>query len=155
MQEHVLLAKSAVNNAELDKLMLGEPRYWFTSKDSYAPGPTDVGTLIDSLYLDMQGPDFFQTRSEFIRALWSVVDKFEGIYAASHSIFTETYRRRKGEATFDVPTNDLAARLRATIIRHEVRLKNERSWIGWSCRLDDLRQLSQTTNEHGGPAFCD
>lgn len=155
MSNPIDLVKTAVAKGELDRMLLGEPQYWFQSKYSYAPGPTDVSSLIDAIYICTDDIDILSIRSEYIRALWAIVEKYEGIDAVSSAIFTEAYHRREQRLVLGIPLEELAERLRSTIARGEDRLLSAPSWIGFPSRFQDIRQLSHTTTEYGGPAFCD
>ncbi len=70
----------------------------------------------------------------------------------------ESLARSENQTTVDLPVNEIAAELRATIERFESQLVLDKSGAAWQRPdglLMELRCLSKNTMRLGGPSFCE
>lgn len=152
------IVRTALAKGELEKLILGAPEYQYRSRFSPAPGNTDLTELLAVVYdgLDSQAGELATVA--LIKALYSVVNTYEGIDAVSTCILFETGRKFDGKQPLGLPLDDLAARLQATIRTFEPQLRVDKSGGGqhWpDGRLGEFRRLSRNTVSLGGPSFCE
>jgi hypothetical protein len=153
----VEMIKEAVAKGELVKLLLGEPGYCYLPKGSPAPGNTDLAAVIGVLYDFMPEADRPRVRDEMVKALSTIVSRYEGLEPVASSILLESLRKMRNRTPFGLPLDDLAVKLRESINAFADRLREDRSGIGASWadgRLGELRRLSRNTVDLGGPSFC-
>ena len=152
------IVERAIARGELDKLLLGEPEYCYRSRWSPAPGDTDLTELLEIVYGRLDSADAARVREAMKKALFSVVGRYEGVEPVVIAILMESRRKRDTDDVLGLPLNELAEKLRGSINAFSTKLKTDKTGVGEGMtdgRLGDLRRLSRTIEELGGPAFCD
>ncbi len=160
------IVRSALEQDELDLLLLGSPAYRFLPKGSPAPGDTDLIELLTVLYRLIGQYPREVLKLHLYRAIKKIVESYDGLDPVAACIFYESYARcpvdsfgrpKSGEP-LGLPLEEVAGELRQSIRVFSIRLEKDKSGggAGWpDGRLGDMRRLSKNTTRVGGPSFCD
>lgn len=155
MIEPVRIIKEAVARGDVDRLLLGSPEYRWRDKWSVSPEASDIGDLLRIMCDSFDNAEREVLGRDLAVAAYAVVDEYEGIMPVAYCIYVEVTHKARNGKHLGFPVEDLAARLKASIKRHEYRLFSDPSGAYYSRlpdgRLTFLRNLSDQVAAKGGP----
>jgi len=144
----------ALKNGELDKLLLGYPQYCYIDRYSGCPENTDISTLLDFLG---RREDYEEHRQQLIKAIFSIIDLYDGITPVATCLFSESYNILNNYKSLNLPLEEITLRLRENIKRFQDQLIEDKTGRGWNKpngRYGGLQRLSLITQEQNGMPFC-
>jgi len=151
------LTELAVKNNEVDKLILGEPPYFYNDRSSLSPGETDL-TIIFSAgiypYAVLHPEVDFKAMIEAMIPACS--EAVEGLSTLVRILFMEAYTRHQGKKTLDLDLQQLAQVLRQQVAKHKDMLRNSFILGGQDMRegmLGDFKRMSKIIAGYGVPEF--
>ena len=151
------LTELAVENNEIDKLVLGEAPYFYNEHYCRTSGETDLTAIFSfGIYpYAVLHPevDFKATIEAMIPACSETV---EGLNTLVTILFMEAYTRHRGKKTLDLDLQQLARVLRQQVAKYEDVLRNSFILGGWGMRegmLGDFKRMSKIIAGYGVPEF--
>ena len=150
------IVRRAVARDEMDLLLLGEPRYRYFDRWSSSPYNTDAVSLLSAFYGLARDGELTNAKEILMRAIGKLIDCYEGLKPVAGCILFKSSRRGRDAFVLDLPLEELAAELRQNIRVFAFRLEKDKTGLGERFpdgRLGDLRRLSRSCENVGGPAF--
>jgi len=151
------LTELAVMNNEIDKLVLGEPPYFYNEHYCLTPGETNLNAIFSFgiyPYALLHSEVDFKAKIEALIPACS--ETVEGLNTLVGILYIEAYTRHQGEKTLDLDLQQLAQVLRQQVAKHEDVLRNSFILGGWGMRegmFGDFKRMSKIIAGHGGPEF--
>ncbi len=151
------LTELAVKNNEIDKLLLGEPPYFYNEHYCRTPGETNLNAIFSFgiyPYAVLHAEVDFKAQVEAL--IPACLETVEGLVTLVNILFIESYTRHRGNKTLDLDLQQLAQVLRQQIAKHEVMLRSTFILGGENMRegmLGDFKRISKIIAEDGGPEF--
>jgi hypothetical protein len=132
------IVRAALENDELDLLLLADPQYQYLPARSPSPDKTDLVDLLGALYRSVGEFPAGWIKSELERAIDRIVSIYEGIVAVASCVLYETsarspvdsFGRRQTQKGLGLPLDRIARELRKTIERFKSRLSIDKSGGG-------------------------
>lgn len=139
------IVMNAIRDRELDRVLLGHEGYRHINFGTMCPGPTDVSAVCQLLFHRDLGISKRVITEQLIHAVESIVDTYEGILPSTVVITSHLIDKANGRPTLDLPIEELAAEIRASVAVH-----GERLWQHGN-RLSLQEGFSKVSMDRGGP----
>lgn len=152
------LVKTAFENKELNKLLLGENPYKYMTRFYSGAGDSDVPALIYSGII----PYIEKNKTEevidyFINTLNELCLQYDGLFPVVALISCcTTYKEDHGIMPANINFEKLSDEIKKSIQRHKFRLEKDFTGNGSNNekgRYGDLKRLSKIITENDGPNF--
>ena len=154
----VILVRTALKRGEFTAMLLGEDKYQCRPKYSMSPWKTDIGDLLEPFYSRMPEYDLALKCSILMKSIAEIVSTYDGIVPVAYCLLFELEKRTNNKSGFGLPIEEIAEKLRKTIITYGERLVFDNTEGGSGCphgRYDYLCHLSRLCEKKGCPPFAE
>ena len=151
------LTELAVENNEIDKLVLGEAPYFYNEHYCLTPGETNLNAIFSAgiyPYAVLHPEVDFKAKIEVLIPACS--QTIEGLNTLVSILYVEAYTRHQGNKSLDLDLQQLARVLRQQVAKYEDVLRNSFILGGWGMRegmLGDFKRMSKIIAGYGVPEF--